>query len=65
MLFMLLVKASKNSEAGHLPPADLMQAMTRFNEELVQAGVRIMARGLHPSSNALRITYPIAGAEPV
>lgn len=37
MLFMLLVKASKNSEAGHLPPADLMQAMTRFNEELVQA----------------------------
>lgn len=65
MLFMLLVKASKNSEAGHLPPADLMQAMTRFNEELVQAGVRIMARGLHPSSNALRITYPIAGGDPV
>ncbi|HCT63453.1 MAG TPA: hypothetical protein DIC19_05075 [Erysipelotrichaceae bacterium] len=65
MLFMLIVKASKNSEAGNLPPVELMQAMTQFNENLVQAGVRIMARGLHPSSNALRISYPIAGGEPV
>lgn len=62
---MLIVKASKNSEAGNLPPAKLMQAMTHYNEELVQADVRIMARGLHPSSNALRISYPIAGGEPV
>lgn len=65
MLFMLIVKASKNSEAGNLPPIELMQAMTHYNEELVQAGVRIMARGLHPSSNAIRISYPDAGGEPV
>lgn len=65
MLFMLIVKASRNSEAGNLPPEELMQAMTHFNEELVQAGVRVMARGLHPSSNALRISFPVAGGEPI
>lgn len=65
MLFMLIVKASQNSEAGRLPPENLMQAMTQFNEELVQAGVRIMARGLHPSSNAIRVSYPIENDQAV
>ena len=65
MLFMLIVKASKNSEAGKLPPERLMQAMTKFNEELVQAGVRIMALGLHPSSNAIRVSYPIENGQAV
>ncbi|WP_054957319.1 YciI family protein [Paenibacillus dakarensis] len=65
MLFMIIVKASKNSEEGNLPDADLREAMTKYNEELVKAGVRIMAKGLHPSSNGLRISYPKPGEEPV
>ena len=64
MLFMLIVKASKNSEAGNLPELELRDAMTKYNEELVKAGVRVMAKGLHPSSNGLRISYP-RGEEPV
>ncbi|MCK8060911.1 MULTISPECIES: YciI family protein [unclassified Fusibacter] len=57
MLFMLIVKASENSEKGNLPSEVLMQAMSRYNEDLVEAGVRVMAKGLHPSSNAMRIYY--------
>lgn len=58
MLFMLIVKASKNSEAGNLPSSELMEAMSTYNQELVKAGVRVMAKGLHPSSNGWRISYP-------
>lgn len=58
MLFMLIVKASKNSEAGNLPSDELREAMSSYNKELVNAGVRVMAKGLHPSSNGLRISYP-------
>jgi len=57
MLFMLIVKASENSEQSHLPEEALREAMSAYNEELVQAGVRVMAKGLHPSSNALRLFY--------
>ncbi|MDW0117725.1 YciI family protein [Sporosarcina thermotolerans] len=65
MLFMMIVKASKNSEAGNLPSPELREAMTRYNEELVKAGVRIMAKGLHPSSNGIRLSYPKEGGTPV
>lgn len=65
MLFMLIVKASKNSEAGYLPSHELVEAMAKYNEELVKAGVRIMAEGLHPSSNGIRISYPKSGEKPV
>lgn len=65
MLFMMIVKASRNSEAGNLPSPELMEAMTKFNEDLVEAGVRVMAKGLHPSSNGIRISYPEPGGEPV
>ncbi|WML48467.1 YciI family protein [Neobacillus sp. PS3-34] len=65
MLFMLIVKASKNSEAGNLPSTELMEAMTKYNEELVNAGVRVMAKGLHPSSNGMRISFPKPGEKPV
>lgn len=65
MLFMLIVKASKNSEAGNLPSTELMEAMTKFNEEMVEAGVRVMAKGLHPSSNGIRISFPIPGEAPL
>ena len=65
MLFMLIVKASKNSEAGNLPSKELIEAMTKYNEELVKAGVRVMAKGLHPSTNGIRISFSKAGEMPV
>jgi hypothetical protein len=65
MLFMMIVKASKNSEAGNLPSPELMEAMTKYNEELVKAGVRVMAKGLHPSSNGIRLSYPEVKGKPV
>ncbi|WP_078544861.1 YciI family protein [Litchfieldia alkalitelluris] len=65
MLFMIIVKASKNSEAGNLPSPELMEAMTKYNEELVKAGVQVMAKGLYPSSNGIRFSYPKQGEEPV
>ncbi|WP_310831430.1 YciI family protein [Paenibacillus pedocola] len=65
MLYMLIVKASKNSEAGKLPNAELIEAMTKYNEELVKAGVRVAAKGLHPSSNGIRFSFPKPGEKPV
>jgi hypothetical protein len=65
MLFMLIVKASKNSEAGILPSTDLMDAMDKYNEELIKAGVLVMAKGLHPSSNGIRLSFPKPGEKPV
>ena len=65
MLFMLIVKASKNSEAGNLPSPELMKAMDLYNEDLDNAGVKLMAKGLHPSSNGIRVSYPTPGEEPV
>lgn len=65
MLFMLIVKASKNSEGANLPSSELNEAMRKYNEELVKAGVRVMAKGLHPSSNGIRISYPKPGEKPV
>jgi hypothetical protein len=57
MRFMMLVKASKESEAGVLPSKALITAMGRFNEEMAKAGVMLAGEGLHPSSTGARITY--------
>ncbi|HAS73120.1 MAG TPA: hypothetical protein DCS67_03140 [Clostridiales bacterium UBA8960] len=65
MQFILIVKASRNSEGGNLPPEHLMEAMSRYNEMLVEAGVRVMAKGIQPSSNGMRISYPEVGNAPV
>lgn len=65
MLFMLIVQTTKNSEAGNLPSLDLREAMSQYNEELVKAGVRVAAKGLHSSSNGIRLSYPKPGEEPV
>ncbi|QYR22417.1 YciI family protein [Paenibacillus sp. sptzw28] len=65
MLFMLIVKASKNSEGANLPDPELIEAMTKYNEELDKAGVRVAAKGLHPSSNGIRISYPKPGEKPI
>lgn len=64
MRFMLIVKASKDSEAGILPNQEHFDAMRRFNDELKRAGAFIAAEGLHPSSNAIRISYPEPGGKP-
>jgi len=54
---MVLVKASKNSEAGKLPEEKDFVAMGNFNEELVKAGVLLAADGLHPSSRGKRVRF--------
>ena len=57
MRFMVVVKATKNSEAGMLPTKDLLAAMGRFNDELVKAGVMLAGEGLHPSSKGVRVRF--------
>jgi hypothetical protein len=57
MRFMMLVKASKDSEAGKLPTKELVAAMGAFNEEMARAGVMLAGEGLHPSSKGTRVTY--------
>ena len=57
MKFMVIMKANKESEAGVMPPRELLEAMGRFNEEMVQAGVMLAAEGLHPSSKGARVRF--------
>jgi hypothetical protein len=57
MRFMMLVKASKDSEAGKLPTKELIAAMGAFNEGMARAGVMLAGEGLHPSSKGTRVTY--------
>ncbi|WP_413372721.1 YciI family protein [Paenibacillus taichungensis] len=64
MKFMMIVKATKDSEAGNPPSPELFEAMMRFNEELAKAGVLVAADGLHPSSGAIQISYPEPGGKP-
>ena len=61
MRVMVLVKANEQSEAGELPTDADISAMTKFNEELVKAGVMLAADGLHPSSKGVRVRF--AGGE--
>ena len=57
MRFMVMVKASADSEAGVLPSQELLDAMGRYNEELVKAGVLLAADGLQPSSKGARVRF--------
>ena len=57
MRFMILVKASKDSEAGAMPSERLLRDMGKLNEELVKAGVMLSAEGLHPSSKGARVKF--------
>jgi hypothetical protein len=54
---MMIVKASKKSEAGIMPSDELIAAMTKYNEELVKAGALLDASGLQPSSKAARVKF--------
>jgi hypothetical protein len=57
MRFMVIVKASKDSEAGLMPSTEMLTAMGKFNEEMVKAGVMQAGEGLHPTSRGARIKY--------
>jgi hypothetical protein len=57
MRFMVLVKASEESEGGRLPTEQELATMTAFNEELAKAGVMLEGEGLHPSSKGARVTF--------
>jgi hypothetical protein len=57
MKFMVIVKATKDSEAGVMPSTELLTAMGKYNEELVNAGVMLAGEGLHPSSKGARVTF--------
>ena len=57
MRVMVLVKATKDSEAGVMPSEAMLTAMGKFNEELVKAGVMLAGEGLHPSSKGARVRF--------
>lgn len=57
MRFAVLVKATKNTEAGVLPSPELLQKMGQFNEELVKAGVMLAGEGLQDSSKGARLSF--------
>ena len=57
MIFMAIVKANKDSEAGVLPNKELLAAMGKFNEEMAKAGVLLAAEGLQPSAKGARVKF--------
>ena len=57
MRFMVIVKGSKESEAGAMPTKEMLTEMGKFNEELVQAGVMLAGEGLHASSKGARVRF--------
>jgi hypothetical protein len=57
MKFMILVKATRESEAGEMPGEELLAAMGKYNEELVKAGIMESGEGLHPSSKGARVRF--------
>jgi hypothetical protein len=57
MRFMVLVPSSAETEAGEMPGTEALEAMTKYNEELVRAGVLLAGDGLHPSSKGARVRF--------
>ena len=57
MRFLVMVKATPNSEAGVMPGPELFEAMGKYNEELVKAGIMKSGEGLHPSSRGARVHF--------
>ena len=62
MRFMLIVRANEDSEAGVMPSNELLEAMGKFNEEMVNAGVLLAGEGLHASSKGARVHF--SGGKP-
>jgi hypothetical protein len=65
MRFLVAVKANADSEAGVLPDAKMLTDMTKFNEELVKAGVMLAGEGLQPSSKGVRVKFGPGGKKTV
>ena len=65
MRIMVIIKATKNSEAGEMPTVELLTAMGKYNEELVSAGIMLSGEGLHPSSKAKRVVLDIGGGREI
>jgi hypothetical protein len=57
MRFLVMVKATQDSEAGKMPSTKLLEEMGKFNEELVKAGIMLAGEGLHPSSKGKRVRF--------
>jgi hypothetical protein len=57
MRFMVIVKATEDSEAGRMPTEDLLTAMMKYNEELVKAGIMLAGDGLQPTSKGVRVQF--------
>jgi hypothetical protein len=57
MKVMVIIKATQNSEAGIMPNTDLLDKMSKYNDELIKAGVLLAGEGLHPSSKAKRVHF--------
>jgi hypothetical protein len=57
MRFVVMVKATKDSEAGKMPSTKMLEEMGKFNEELVKAGIMLAGEGLHPSSKGVRVKF--------
>jgi hypothetical protein len=57
MRFLVMVKATNDSEAGKMPDTKLFEEMGKYNEELVKAGIMLAAEGLHPSSKGKRVRF--------
>ena len=57
MRFMILIKATKDTEAGQMPSEQLLTDMGKFNEDLVKAGIMLAGEGLHPSSRGTRVKF--------
>ncbi|MXQ11980.1 YciI family protein [Microvirga makkahensis] len=57
MRVMVLVKATKDSEAGLMPSTELLEAMGKYNEELIDAGIMLAGEGLRPSSQGKRVAF--------
>src|SRR5689334_13445116 len=62
MRFMLIRRADKETEAGVMPSGELLEAMMKYNEEMVKAGVMLDGQGLHPSSKGARVKF--SGGKP-
>jgi hypothetical protein len=65
MKFMLILKASKDSEAGKMPSEELISAMVKYNQDQAKAGILLDAAGLYPSSTGARINVSASGTKTV
>ena len=57
MLYMIVIKSSKFSESLKHPNIGLSEQMDRYNDEIEEAGIKVMAKGLHPTTHAFRLTF--------